>query len=569
MIKSLRRVSGVFIVLVIALFSSGVAHAAASPVIYQLQVGATGITNKEYISVYNNSATAVDITGWCIKYGVTTTPTTTDTANLGCITAPDAQTKLWLPAHGYMVAASSAFRADYPAATVFDIIFSSASIANKDRYIRLLDTSNTEIDRLGWGSGSTPEGTAAANPVSPTILQRLSLDSVTLKDTNNNSVDFGSVTAPTLAISTVYEVITPVDICTNLDGLQTQLPAGYLKDPAGDCQPDLCLNIDGLQTSVPPGYESADGENCALIPLESAPLLITELLPNATSYDTGNEFIEIYNPNNRPINLKGYVLQLGPSYTKSYSLPDQIIAPGTYQAFSDTQTGLILPNTTATLRLVAPNSDVVSLTAAYDQPAENNTWAMIDGLWQYTNQPTPGLANLPMLISSTSEDTATTSLAPCRQDQERNPDTNRCRLIQTAAGSLTACKPGQERNPDTNRCRSVLASTDSLVPCKPDQERNPDTNRCRSAAAGDTALTPCVQGQERNPDTNRCRKVAGASTDGLAQVKDVAANSNIASNPRWMLAGLSVAGAVGYAGFEWRREFLGLTSKLRHIFKSS
>ncbi len=563
MIKSLLGVSGVFAVLGLLMLVSQVAQAAGNPVIYQLQVGATGFTNKEYISVYNNSPAAVDTTGWCLKYGATTE----DSANLGCLIAPDAHTKLWLPAHGYLVAASSAFKVDYPA-SVFDITFASGSIAGKDRYIRLLDAGGVEIDRLGWGGG-TAEGTAAANPVSPGILQRVSIGETTLKDTNDNLDDFGQVAVPVLVSSSVYEVIVQTDICINIDGLQTQLPAGYLKDAAGNCQADLCFNIDDLQTSIPAGYESSDGENCNVIPLENATLYITELLPNATSYDAGNEFIEIYNPNNRPISLKGYILQSGPDYSKSYPLPDQIIGSGAYQAFSDTQTGLVLPNSSASVRLVAPNGEAVSLAASYEQPIENNAWALIDGVWQYTNQPTPANANLPMLINTPDEEDISNnivSFAPCRQDQERNHDTNRCRLIQLAALNLTACKIGQERNPETNRCRSIGASDSELVPCKADQERNPETNRCRAIIQTASSLTPCDEGQERNPETNRCRKSAGGgSVAGIAQVRDLPSGS-VGNNPRLLLVTLAVIAALGYAFYEWRHEVFSMASRFKTKF---
>jgi hypothetical protein len=51
---------------------------------------------------------------------------------------------------------------------------------------------------------------------------------------------------------------------------------------------------------------------------------------------------------------------------------------------------------------------------------------------------------------------------PCRQDQERNPNTNRCVL---------KCKNGYERNPnDFKKCRKS---------CVHPQVRNPSTGRCK------------------------------------------------------------------------------------------
>ncbi len=49
----------------------------------------------------------------------------------------------------------------------------------------------------------------------------------------------------------------PVDVCTNIDGLQTEVPAGMVVN-GGICTTpppptDVCTNIDGLQTEVPAG----------------------------------------------------------------------------------------------------------------------------------------------------------------------------------------------------------------------------------------------------------------------------------------------------------------------------
>lgn len=571
-------------------FSGSAGASVLGPVIYQLQPGATGFTNKEYIAAYNNSGLPVEVTGWCLKYGASVS----DTATLGCINPPDPQTKLWLASHGYLVAASSALAADYPG-TAFDIILSSGSIASKDRYIRLVDAGGVEIDRLGWGTG-TPEGSAAANTTSPNVLQRLNTDPFTLQDTDNNQADFSQSSAAPVLTSGVYEETVLVDVCPNLAGLQTEVPAGYLQDGTGNCVYDACQNIEGLQTAVPEDYERADGINCTLIPSpppEDASLVITELLPNAGGVDEGKEFIELYNPNSRVVNLKNYELELV-SDGDSYLLPDQMLAPGAYISFSDTQTRITLPNTIATLRLNAPAGNTVS-TTNYKSPADDMAWAMVGGAWQYTNQPTPGSANLASLSggSGSSAESETTSLEacpagkfrnpetnrcknieneegalkPCAADQTRNPETNRCRSIFATADGLTPCQPGQTRNPETNRCRgSATTASSSLTPCGPGQERNPATNRCRKIGAGSTALKPCAANQERNPQTNRCRKKSDSTLAGSA--KDIEA-VQASSRSGWLLAGGALTAAAGYGAWEWRAEMKNGFRRARQLFGKS
>jgi len=119
-----------------------------------------------------------------------------------------------------------------------------------------------------------------------------------------------------------------------------------------------------------------------------------------------------------------------------------------------------------------------------------------------------------------------------------------------AASTLTPCREGQERNPATNRCRSIVDAIAELVPCREGQERNPATNRCRSVLATSSALVPCQDGYERNPETNRCRKITLASSS-IPSVKDVETKSK-ASTTGWLVAGVAVALAGGYALYEWR-----------------
>jgi hypothetical protein len=62
------------------------------------------------------------------------------------------------------------------------------------------------------------------------------------------------------------------DLCTNLEGTQTTMPAGY-EDPDHDkvctlIPTDLCTNIPGTQTTMPPGWEDPDGDkHCSKIDL--------------------------------------------------------------------------------------------------------------------------------------------------------------------------------------------------------------------------------------------------------------------------------------------------------------
>ncbi len=88
---------------------------------------------------------------------------------------------------------------------------------------------------------------------------------------------------------TLNEVNVPIDVCLNIDDVQTEIPAGYKTDDAGNCSliavppTDICLNLDGIQTEVPSLYEVDNLGNCSLIPEPSStstPPVVVDLCLN-------------------------------------------------------------------------------------------------------------------------------------------------------------------------------------------------------------------------------------------------------------------------------------------------
>src|SRR5690606_36338964 len=53
-------------------------------------------------------------------------------------------------------------------------------------------------------------------------------------------------------------------------------------------------------------------------------------------------------------------------------------------------------------------------------------------------------------------------LVPCRSDQYRSEETNRCRNI-TSSNTLKPCKEGQYRSEETNRCRSIAVTAAGVL----------------------------------------------------------------------------------------------------------
>ncbi len=502
-------------------------------VIYQVQLGGpgTGTASQEIVLLYNESLNDINITNWCLQKSTYSSVDDGDFSNLSCVDPPDINTEIWLPSTGYVSFATSAF---VDANTGFTPDFSfSSHLSTSGGHIRIIDGDSEEVDRVDWGPPTELVNTYAPVPADGEVLSR-DLTAETI-DTDNSLEDFSSDILLNPIPQDIYEQAVPVDQCTNIEGFQAELPVGYLKDTSGDCILDECPNIDGLQAIIPESfYFSIDDNKCLEIPPENAEILITELLPNAPSYDSGNEFIELFNPNNRPINLKGYKLQLGPSFTKEYIFTDGVILAGEYRTFSDAVTGIVLPNTAASsVRLIAPADNLVSQTGVYSHAGDTVSWSIVSDVWIFTNQITPGAPNKPYLQPAENEVLGvTTVLAPCGAGKFRNPDTNRCKYIVTAVSALTPCSAGQFRNPATNRCKKISTTTSALKPCKVGQERNPETNRCKNVA---------VLGS------------SSSSSSALPTINDVKAK-NTKGSINWSVISIAVGSTFGYMIYEWRAE---------------
>lgn len=547
------------------------AAVAGGVVISQLQTAGsgTGTAGQEFIEIYNNGATDVNITGWYITYSSASDASQSTVYRL---TAPNAETTIWLKAKGHAVFVSP----DYKTAMgvggdgTFSYVNGMAATAG---HVRLFNGSNIEQDKVVWGTTTVapPEATASAAPGGKS-LQRIGTD--VLQDTDNSAVDF-VVETPVVRSGGLYEVVTIIDVCSNLDGVQSIMPAGYLADAQGNCQPDSCVNIAGLQTSVPTGYDSDGQGNCfmhdecsnitgvqAVIPdnmlrgeandcvWDIAPLWLTELLPNATGDDTGNEFVEIYNPGEKVLDLSLYGLKVGTGGEKLVKFPaGSTIAPGEYRVFSDKQLGVTFVNTNGQVVLYSVDGTTRGDSGVYVSAPEGQSWSLINGVWQYTNQPTPGLPNRESQIVETSTDTTVVSVS-CPAGKYRNPLTNRCRNIEADASVLATCSEGQYRNPETGRCRKIVTTT--LTPCKEDQYRSEETNRCRAITTASTQK-PCKDNQYRSEETNRCRTLTATSVPESSFAVQPIKDAGMAFIGWWALGGVSLL-AIGYAGWEWRRE---------------
>lgn len=592
---------GVVLMALMALLVHGVAFAADAPGVRIALVQAAGSDLKfERIDIENTGEQPADLTGWKLLY---------KTAGGG--SPPVTLVDFTAPANWHVLLSASE-RETFLSQEIIEASPLDSPLRSAEKFagglyhiggsVQLLDASGGVVDMVGWGTAaeSVRLGAAAPAMTATTWLVRQG-------QSGNNALDYiletqnSSLWPPAIGslieaqdvctnleglqreVPEMYHLIGaecyPIDACYNLEGVQLDVPEGMEYGGVGECLPiDLCLNLEGTQAALPEGYESFGERQCDVI-IPAHKLLITELLPNPSGGDAGNEFIEFYNADIEPILLRNYRLVVG---DKAYSLPDQTIMPGQYVTVSDADLGGSLPNTTGLpIWLLTLRGIEVDQVPVYMNARDDVSWAMVDGKWQYTHEVTPGeenvlLASLPCQLGYMRDEvtnrcrkieTANEAIpGPCREGQYRSEETGRCRNLAVAL-SLAPCKEGQYRSEETNRCRSFATlAASTLKPCADDQFRNPLTNRCkRIASSEDVALADCGEGRERNPVTNRCRNVVSAVTPTAAfpvePVKDTAA----AFAGWWALGGAGVLALV-YAGWEWRREVAALIGRIRMVF---
>jgi hypothetical protein len=495
----LKKCYGLFLGLVVLTGSACVSptHASsASIVISSVRAGSVSSATEEGVAVYNNSSLDVTITNWCV--------TNKSHIKFACFTPKVLSDEIILPAQGFATAVSSKMLGTTDP-SLHTVIYepgsgSSGSIVASADSISLIDEKEMVIDQFAWTSSIT----------SSQQWSRLKTaqDSQLYVDTDN-STDWQKATYISFPTSQVVY----------FEHVSDELPDNSTDEPE------------------PPDEAEVIVEEPAS---EQLPIVITELLPNAEGSDTGKEFIELFNPNESGgVQLKGYKLLYGSKLEKNVVLGDFYLTAGQYLLITNVLVKFSLVNTSSQVALVNSLGVTVNETPMYSSPPEGQSWALIDGEWMYTTEPTPGEANqMGEIDFEITLSSLVTVPKPCAANQYRSLETNRCRLISTTTASTpAACKPGQQRNPETKRCRTITVTN-----------------------------TNCKDGQEKNPETNRCRNIKAIST---ATYGVKGATSQQSAGMGWYIwaaiAGIIIL-IVGYGVWEWREELAKLISTAKTRF---
>jgi hypothetical protein len=381
---------------------------------------------------------------------------------------------------------------------------SSGNIIGSADTISLVNSVGTLVDSHSWTTGLAA-GESYLRKVSPN-------DPMGYQDTDQAN-DWFMQAIPFPPEQQTYRTFITVDLCVNIDGYQEEIPIGMELSPEGFC--------------IEPSVSTV------------SPLIITEILPNVEGSDTGKEFIELYNTTDQVIDLANYALWYGPQLDQVASFPaGVIIQPRSYISFTNSEMNFSLLNSSSSVQLTTVAGTVIDSPPAYENPKDGIAWALVEGQWQYTDQPSPGAVNIASksVASKINDDLKVPQ--PCAENQYRSPETNRCRLIATNSSTPTPCKDNQYRSEETGRCRNIATAT---------------------------APTPCKEGQERNPDTNRCRNITK-----MTQADYGVLGAQTVDDNKWYLwagIGAVLLLALAYSIWEWRYELGKLFWKFRQFVR--
>jgi len=448
MLKIFRGLVLGLVVLVGSAYVTPTYASSTSVIITQVRAADSLSALNETVNLYNPTPEPVDITGWCLvnKGG----------KMFACFEGLATGEHIYIQPYSHAVAVSES-ESKHLDPWHYSVVYSpthagNGSIVHSSDYIALIDASRVVVDSFSWS-----DPVYAGN----FFWQRSAV-------IDGDEIDHYNIDPPADGAPLWYQTMAPFIQGGSQSPIYRPIPMVVFALPvddggdsdsgsdSGDSPDEPTDNgNDEINYDVVDNPEFTDG---------NVGLRLSELLANPVGADKNNEYIELWNPSDVELSTSGYSLQIaGGKSTKIYKLPEIIIGPGEYFAVWNTEISFSLNNTEGVVRLI--HGDAID-EVTYQKPKDGLAWALVDSVWVYTSNPTPGEANLGSASSSLSESpdkkdsSVVTSLKPCATNQYRHPETNRCRLIASSTTKSPApCKEGQERNPETNRCRNIKTVT--------------------------------------------------------------------------------------------------------------
>lgn len=182
-------------------------------------------------------------------------------------------------------------------------------------------------------------------------------------------------------------------------------------------------------------------------------LIINEILPYPST-NTNDEFIELYNRSQNPINLLNWQIDdMANAGSSPYLINSQlIIQPNSYIVFNKSTIGIILNNDKDQVRLIDPNGQEKSVVHYYLVPESGWAYNFNNNGWYWTNNSSKNLANNPK--DNTIQPTANNiDIKYIISQQENTKPKNKINLVNKSKEITSKVQP---QNITTNVAASVF-----------------------------------------------------------------------------------------------------------------
>lgn len=329
-----------------------------SPILLvEVQTGSLISATEEFIELYNQSDSAIDLENFRLQYrSATGTDWLTKSTLIGQIEA-----------RGHYLLATEGLAHEANAVGALGL----ASGGGHLRVVQLVEATEVVIDQLAWGTAQFAVTAPSTAPAPGESLKRRVNEDGDFVDTDDDSQDFIISISPTPEFA----------------------PIPPEPDVPYEPEPDSEPSLDPVEEE--PSPQPTSGEEAA--PRLNYPRLeISELLidPDKPATDAEDEFVELYNPNSEAIDLEGYIIQTGSKYSYKFTLPNISLGAKKYLALYSLDTGLVLSNSGGAARLLTPANAPMYEVPTYVKAKPDTAWANISGSWQWTAKPTPSAANV-------------------------------------------------------------------------------------------------------------------------------------------------------------------------------
>ncbi|MDP2926540.1 MAG: lamin tail domain-containing protein [bacterium] len=311
-------------------------------------MGTTASANKEWAELYNNSDATIDLGGWRIiaEDGI---PSIILAGKI-------------IPNGFYLLERTN----DETVPEIKAEQIYTGALENNGENLRLLDQENNLIDEIssddGWPGGD--------NSVKQT-MERKGMSWSTSRDAGG----------------------TP--------GRKNSL----LSEPIPSPVESLALSspiVSGDISGVPPAITS---------PALSYPkgIILSEILPSPLGPDEVEEWLEIFNQNDFPVDLSGWQLTDFFGKTKEYSFPaGTMIGERGYFVIKRPTSQIILNNQEEKISLLTPTAQAVDA-VSYQNALRGQSLSRFDSRWSWTKTLTPGNVNI--LVADQAKDVETSPLS--------------------------------------------------------------------------------------------------------------------------------------------------------------